>query len=428
MSLKIELDFIYERIYMMKESLSAEESSILIAGFEDGINEGIGKWLGKAAGWISDTPRKLKKSVGLAVDKARDLYKKGKEWAGNAIDKMKAWMSDAYEKIAAWMSDAGKWISEKYDIFVQKMEEAFSAMGKKLVELWEATKEKSKALFEATKNLFERIVDSVKKGYYSAKEKLSRMGDGISAWVKRNWERLKEGYVAATDKLSDMYRSAIEALKKGGLAAKKWIRIVALKLVIIPAKKAVKWLKKLPSLYKEYMDRLKKFIDSEVQEFKLGFEQGAGRPWDRAKGFINKTEYPEIKVDAPRPEVAMHSIHEDPFAKAGDSLREKGFLMQKYAQDPQIDKNIEDAEKSAQSEIGDAAEALVKDPLFKKRFINYSESDLRSVLKSNKFKPMAIDWICAWIDEEKSKKPKKTMSLPESRSFKHLKTFEGFEY
>ena len=44
------------------------------AGFEDGINEGIGKWLGKAAGMISDIPNKIKKGVTSVSDKAKDIY------------------------------------------------------------------------------------------------------------------------------------------------------------------------------------------------------------------------------------------------------------------------------------------------------------------------------------------------------------------
>jgi len=407
MNLKEELDFIYENVYKMNESLSTEDFALLSAGFEDGINEGIGKWLGKAAGWVSDIPGKIKRGSKVVGDKAKEIYAKGKEFAKNAIDKIKNWMSETGEKIKVWISEAGKWISEKYDLFVQKMEEAFSSMGKKLVEFWEATKEKSKALWEATKNLFEKISDSIKNGYQSVKRKLSEMGDGISEWVKKNWTRLKEGVEELGDKFADLYRKALDAIKRGGASAKKWIRIIALRMVIIPARKAAKWLKKVPALYKEYMGKLRKFIDKEILDFKIGFEDNAGRPWSREKGFINKVQYPEIKVDPLDPEpVAKYN---DPLTQFGAELTTPGTKI---------------------SDVQIAAMAIESDPIFVKKYSKYNEKDLATVLKREKFTDDAIKLIVRFLKSTNSKKNKR-MPIPGSRpneSFKYLKTFEGFKY
>lgn len=434
MDLKLELDLIYQNIYRLNESLSKEDFDLLKAGFEDGINEGIGKWLGKAAGFISSIPSKIGKAAKSVADKTSNLYKRGKAWASNAIDKVKTWMEDTYTKISDWVSDAGKWISEKYTLFVEKMGEAFSSMGKKLVEFWEATKDKSKAFWEATKNLFKKISDSIAKGYKSVSDKLSKMGTDITEWVKRNWVKLQEGLGRAGDKFADLYRRALEAIKKGGASAAKWIKIIALRMVIIPARKAIKWLKKVPALYREFMDKLNKFIDKEIQDFKLGFEDGAGRPWDREKGFINKTKYPEMYVGSEK------ELHQ------GGKLSMKDSAFKEYTKKQGLGNNGESLFKplthaSAQSEVEIAAENLTKSSEFKTKYAKYSESDLRSELKRKKFTPLAIDWViyCWEMHKEGETKEitlstgkkvtttnKATMSLPES--FKYLKTFEGFKY
>lgn len=425
MILKIELDNIYDQVYMVRESLSEEESRIFIAGFEDGINEGIGKWLGKAAGWISDIPNKVRKGAKWLGDKARDLYGKGKEWAKKAVDKLKGWMSAAGEKIRGWVSDAGKWISEKYELFVEKMKSVFSAMSKKIVELWEATKEKSKAFWEATKSFFSKMVDSIKSGYKSVKEKLSKMGAGISEWVKKNWVKLKEGLANAKDKLGDLYRRALEAIKKGGAAAKKWLGVVALWLIIKPAKKVSEFFRKIPELYREYSGRLKAFIDKEILDFKIGFEEGAKRPWDREKGFINKTQYPEMKVDPILPEEpVVKNRYKDPL---GATIDVSGFLSSEGA-----------ALKTKGATIADvrsAAAKLTEDPEFVKRFSRYNERDFKSILRREGFTETAIEFATKALNSAKSAaKGPKSMPIPGAgpgesfESLRYLKTFEGFKY
>jgi len=429
MDLKLELDLIYQNVYRLNESLSKEDFDLLKAGFDDGINEGIGKWLGKAAGFISSIPSKIGKAAKFVGDKTSDLYRRGKAWAGRAMDKVKTWMGDTYEKISGWISDAGKWISDKYEVFTKKMGEAFSAMGKKLVEFWEATKEKSKAFWEATKNLFKRISESIVKGYQSAKARLLKMGAGISEWVKKNWIRLKEGVEDLGDKFADLYRRAIDAIKKGGAAVKKWIRIIALRVVIIPANKAIKWLKKVPALYKEYMDRLRKFIDKEILDFKINFEDSAGRPWSREKGFINKVQYPEMKVDPLDP---------DPIVKYQDPLTTAIASGTRTENNPggllTLGGVALTTPGSRISDVQAGAISLVTDPVFAKRYSKYNDKDLKAALRREKFTEKAIEFIVRFWNTEKNKKNR--MAIPGAKpgeeitteGFKYLKTFEGFKY
>jgi hypothetical protein len=419
MDLKLELDLIYQNVYRLNESLSPEDFRLLEAGFEDGINEGIGKLFGKAAGWISDLPNKARKGAKFIADKTKDLYKRGKEWAGNAIDKMKNWMSETYSKIKNWMSEAGQSIAKGFNTFVEKMKDAFSSMGKKLVELWEATKDKSKAFWEATKNLFSKIVDGIKTGYKSTKEWLVKMGGNISEWVQKNWERLKVFAGNVKDKMSEMYLKAIEMLKKGGTALKKWINIVALYLIVKPTQKIKEWLKKIPELYEKYSKMLKEFIDRELQDFKLGFEEGSGRPWDREKGFINPLE---------KPEWSKPNMNVDVSNPLGDVEVYKGgtdYIFFKSLKTP----------GSKIADVQADAIQLISDPSFIKKYSNYNIVDFKKALRNEKFTEKAIEFIVRFWSTKTKKGTKKSMPIPgdgpgviTAESFKYLKTFESFKY
>lgn len=405
MSLKKELDLIYEQVYMIKESMSSSDSDAFAAGFEDGISEGIGKWLGKATGWLSDVPSKIKKGAGAIGDKARELYGKGKEFAGKAVDKIKEFARRAIDGLREKMSQAGQWISEKFESFAAKMREAFDSVGKKLAELWEATKDKSAKFWEATKGLFEKMVGAIKKGYQSAKEGLAKMGRGISEWVSRNWERLKAAGAEAKDRLGVLYNRALDALRRGGDAAGRWIGAVALFLSTKFAD-IKSWLAKIPDLARRFHSMVKGFIEKQILDFKLGFEETSGRPFDRAKGFIEKPAYPEVDAAPLDPDAGASATTgwQDPLAAAEGqaALKTPGSKI---------------------SEVQAAALRLVSDQEFMKRFSRYSERDLKSVLRKEKFTEKAIEFVCRFW---KTKSRKKTMPLADS--FRYLMTFESFKH
>ena len=420
MNLKMELDLIYEQVYMIKESVSDSESFAFASGFEDGINEGIGKWLGKAAGWVSDVPSKIKKGAAAFSDKARELYGKGKEMAAKAIEKIKDFSRKAIQSLKEKMSRAGEWISEKFESFSARMREAFDSIGKKIVEIWEATKDKSAKFWEATKDLFERMVEAMKKGYHSVREGLMKMGKGISEWVSKNWERLKAAAAGAKDRLSSLYAKAIEALRRGAGAAKKWIGVVALYLSS-KFSDLKSWLAKIPELLNRYRSSVKAFIDREILEFKLGFEETSGRPWDRAKGFIGeKPAYPDVDVaplksekDAKR-HLALDTESSDlrnphvmtPFRNVGEDspLKSRGYSI---------------------AEIKAAAMELASDRVFAGKFASYSERDLKSVLRRENLSETAIKFVLEFFLKGK---PKARKEMPLADSFRYIMTFESFRY
>ena len=404
MKLKTELDLIYDQVYMIKESMSAGDSAAFIAGFEEGIDEGIGKWLGKATGWLSDVPSKIKKGAGAIGDKARELYGKGKEFAAKAVEKIKEFARRAIDGLKEKMSQAGQWISEKFESFVAKMREAFDTLGKKLAELWEATKDKSAKFWEATKGLFDKMVEAIKKGYHSTKDGLANMGGRISDWVSENWEKLKSAGTGAKDRLTLIYNRALDALRRGGGAAGKWLGAVALFLSTKFAD-IKRWLAKIPDLARRFHSMIKDFIEKQMLDFKIGFEETSGRPFDRAKGFIEKPTYPEVDAAPLDPDAGASATTgwQDPLAAAEGqaALKTPGSKI---------------------SEVQAAALRLVSDQEFIKRFSRYSERDLKSVLRKEKFTEKAIEFICRFW---KTKSKKKTMPLADS--FRYLMTFESFK-
>ncbi len=103
MNLKLKLDRIYNEVYRTNEA-NSEDRKIIIAGFEDAINEGIGKWLGKAAGSIASAPSKIGKAVKTTWDtisnKTKDLYNKGVEKGKEVVANVKDWFKRTGEAIS----------------------------------------------------------------------------------------------------------------------------------------------------------------------------------------------------------------------------------------------------------------------------------------------------------------------------------------
>jgi hypothetical protein len=295
MNLQYELDIIYQNVYKMNESLSQEDFDILIAGFEDGINEGIGKWLGKMAGKISkganDAWTGTKKFANKAIDKTKDLYRRGKAWAEEAWKKLKAWVVETTRMIGTKIEDAARWVSTKFNTFIEKIASLYKDITKNIRDAWEGLKDKSSKFLEAVKTMFGNLMKAIKDAIFSAANKFIDMKDGLVNWVTTHWAMLKKWVIDTKDSvlggLSNIFNKVIEAIKSGAKATVKYAKIIATFVIIKPALMIANGVKRIPSLYREYINRLKYFVKTEIEGLKIGFEEESGRPWDRAKGFIN---------------------------------------------------------------------------------------------------------------------------------------------
>ena len=303
MNLKNELDIIYQSVYKMNESLSPEDFDILISGFEDGINEGLGKWLGSMAGKVSNAWTGTKKFASQSIDKTKDLYRRGRKYATDAWEKLKTWVEETTLTIKGKIEDATKWVSTKFNTFIEKIASLYKDITSKIKEAWSSLSDKSSKFFEAIRSMFKNLMTSISKAIKGAVEKFIVMKDELVNWVKTNWTMLKKWVIDTKDGvlggLSNIFNKAIEAIKGGSGATVKYAKIIATFIIIKPALMIANGVRKIPALYREYINRLKYFVKNEIEGFRIGFEEGSGRPWDRAKGFINQPTKTTIAATTP---------------------------------------------------------------------------------------------------------------------------------
>lgn len=292
MYLKFELDRIYEMVYTMNEA-NEDDKRILIAGFEDAINEGIGKWLGKVAGKVASAPAK----IGRAVKKgAVDLYNKGKELGNKAVSAVKDFFKRTGEKISSMLDQWGTKIKEGWVKFTEWCKSTYDNIGDSLVQFWQAVKDKSEGLVDTLAVFWLNMKNKLKSAYEATKKRFVQFGGDLVKWVTDNWDKLKEWsstkYEGAMEWLRLKYDAAIDALRsgKGKVAdAAKWI---ATWLAIKPYTWVSEKIKRIPEIYKQF----KAWLEKQAMEFKLGFEETAGRPFDRTKGFIIPPTFPDVNV------------------------------------------------------------------------------------------------------------------------------------
>jgi hypothetical protein len=306
-------------------------------------------------------------------------------------------------------------------LFLEKIADAYRSLSNSIKKAWEALKDKSSKFLESIKSVLSSIIDSIKSNIKKATEKFFNMKDGLVEWVKTHWPMLKKWVSDTKDSvlsgLSNIFDKVIEAIKNGAKITTKYAKIIANFVIIKPATMISNFIKNIPALYKEYSARLRDLIKNEIQDFKLGFEEGAGRPWNRSKGFINKTEYPEMKIDPTPEEPIRANKYKDPFSATVDvsgSLSAEGIALK--------------TEGAPMADVQAAAIKLVTSPEFMKRFSGYNERDLTSTLRRKEgFTDKAIEFTIRFWKSTKNKK--KRMPIPGSfESFRYIKTFEGFKY
>lgn len=321
MDLKFELDHIYSQVYSMNEA-STEDQRILIAGFEDAINEGLGKWLGKVAGKITSAPSKIGRAIKKGYDVVKkgavDLYNKGKELGTKAVDAVRDFFKKTGEKITDLLDQWGKKITEGWARFTQWCKETYDKIGDSLVKFWQAVKDKSASMVDAVSVFWQNMKNKLRNAYEATKKRFVDFGVNLKNWITENWGKLKEWssekYEGAVEWLRLKYEAAIDAIRAGKgkvTDAAKWI---ATWLVIRPYNWVAAKIKTIPELYKQF----KAWLEKQAMEFKLGFEETAGRPFDRAKGFIIPPTFPDLNVSGEAPEeedvTSRYDASKDPFS------------------------------------------------------------------------------------------------------------------
>lgn len=305
MNLKLKLDRIYNDVYRTNEA-SSEDRKIIIAGFEDAVNEGIGKWLGKAAGSIASAPSKIGKAIRTSWDtisnKTKDLYNKGVEKGKEVVANVKDWFKRTGEDISKKIGEWGDRIKSRWASFTDWCKKTYYGIGLSLLGFWEATKDKAGEFASVISKFWSDMTEKIKNAYARTIEKMAELRKNASKWVKENWKSLKEWgsekYEGAVEWLRTKYNAALEFILKAanasGKGLKKAISFIAAWTVIKPYTWIKDKIEKIPALY----DSFKKWLEKQANEFKLGFEETAGRPWNRAKGYMIPLTFPDVNLSA----------------------------------------------------------------------------------------------------------------------------------
>lgn len=305
MNLKQKLDRIYSDIYKTNEA-NEENRKVIIAGFEDAVNEGIGKWLGKAVGGIASAPSRIGRSIRTGWDnlssKTKDLYNKGVEKGKEVVSNVKDWFKRTGESITRSIGEWGDRLRSGWDSFSEWCKKTYYNIGLSLLEFWEATKDKAGDFTSAISKFWSDMCEKLRKAYTNTIETMAKLGKNVSKWTSDNWKKLKEWgedrYEGSVEWLRQKYNQSIEFLLKAGDgtsgAIKKAISFISAWMVIKPYTWISKQIDRIPALY----DSFKKWLETQAKEFKLGFEETAGRPWNRAKGYMIPVTFPDVNLKA----------------------------------------------------------------------------------------------------------------------------------
>ena len=264
-----EIDLIFEKVYTVNESMSTFERKVLIQGFEDGLNEGLGSWLGKAFA-------KTKNFFTGLPDKAKDLYQKGKELASKAWN----WIKDLAVKIGTAIKNgfntAVNWVTTNFKKFTEWVSDTYNKAIEGVKSAWQKFKGKVAQFSDWCVDMWNKLVVNVKELVKKTREKLSALGAKISEWVANSWEKIKEVAEKAKNSTIEAFRKLGEwvsnALKTGLTKAGEIARGVLL-VCMWPFNKLWELVKKIPALAQKLVQIITNYINSEIEDFKRAYAE-----------------------------------------------------------------------------------------------------------------------------------------------------------
>lgn len=239
-NLAIELNRVYNTLYRLNESLSIYESKQLMKGFEDGIKEGWGSWIGKTAGNLVNKGKEVVKG---AKDSVTGAYNKGKELAKQAWNSIKDFANDVYNTVNSAYNSSVEYIISAPGKIKAILEEAYKKVTDKVTSALDALKDKADELKDAINTIYSNVI---KKTVESAKKVIAKVGDGKS-WLKSNFDVVKQSFVDAKNSSIKWVQEAgakglevLEKIGKGSLEVAKVLGFVVAGLIILPTQALIK--------------------------------------------------------------------------------------------------------------------------------------------------------------------------------------------
>lgn len=278
-----EIEKIYNEVYSVNESLDVHERRMLIQGFEDTINEGIGSFLGKVAGKTKSffKGNDSKKGIfGRIGDKSKELYNKGKEMAGKVWNSITEFFDGVVTKLKEGLNNAKEWVLNKYEKFKEVLSKVYTNAKISILNAYETMKDKMKEFGQVCSKIWDNILNSTKELITNIKEKFISLKDKFSEWLEKNKQslmetatRLKESSIATLVRLGEKLRMALTSTKN----RISQISTIVLSICSAPLIYLVNGIKKIPTLYINAIERIKNFIKNEIEDFKLAYSTEMAR-------------------------------------------------------------------------------------------------------------------------------------------------------
>ena len=243
------LELIFEELnhieYMVKENASPADSELVYEAFWFVVNEGIGSWLGKAAGKVVNVvggaAKAVTGAVTGAVDWAKQLGEKvwgkikelGQEFLNfvtevkNKISQVVNWVKEAPGKALEQMNAFWGWLSEKVGAAIAYIKKGIDTFFTVI----------NTVVFQPIVNAYKNTIINVEQGLKYAQgvgsNKLKEMSENINKFKGKcgdKWDIIADGLAKIVVAIPDVEQQIIETLKKIG----KGIGYVILGIILAP--------------------------------------------------------------------------------------------------------------------------------------------------------------------------------------------------
>ena len=180
------IERVFNKVYSVNESISLNERQLIIAGFEDGINELFGKLAAKAMNLKDKLSGGVKKALNSMVGKGKEYYERGKKLAGDAWKAIQKFASDVVNKVKESYNSAIEKISSGYDAFKSSISNAYQESLDTIKQAYNSMKDKGEAFVESCKGVWTDILKETTLLVQKTKQKMISMKGGVNDWIEKN--------------------------------------------------------------------------------------------------------------------------------------------------------------------------------------------------------------------------------------------------
>ena len=271
---KNEIDSIYEKVYLIKESLSLYESKEFLDGFNDGIKEGSilfeADWLGKAAAWAGNKVKQagdvakgavntVKTAATNVAKNVSDVYQKGTELAKKVWASVTEFANSIYNKVSEGFKKALSYVQSAPGKMWEALSALYTDVSNQISSAYSTLKGKGQELIDAISKIWtDTIIGNIITGYNNTKKFFTDNADKVANWYNTNKDlitkKVEEFKATQLPKLVNIANKVSDVLLKIGKGTLKVTGDICLILSVVfligPVWLIIKAVQKTPELYK----------------------------------------------------------------------------------------------------------------------------------------------------------------------------------